>query len=205
MAESTQQNFWSGWRQRLHALRNIPPVLRIVWASGPRVIVAGLVLRLLSALTPLAMLSVSRVIIDDVVATTHGRALLPVFWWLVALEFALAVAGAVFGRAIGFCDSLFADRFTRHVSIRVMEHASCLDLATYEDPAFYDKLERAKAQATDRIAMVQATGMMFQQAVIVATLSASILFFSPFLLLVMVLCLVPAFLGKVILRFWGTR
>jgi len=203
MPDNTQQNFWGGWRQRVHALRNIPPVLRIVWASGPRVISAGIALRLLAALIPLAMLSVSRAIIDDVVATTHARPLPSGFWWLVALEFALAVAGAVLSRGIGFCDSLFADRFTRHVSIRVMEHASRLDLANYEDPAFYDKLERARVQATDRIAMIQATGMMLQQAIIVATLSASILVFSPWLLLAMILCLVPAFLGESHFAFLG--
>ena len=203
MPDNTQQNFWGGWRQRAHALRNIPPVLRIVWASGPRVISAGLALRLLAALIPLAMLSVSRAIIDDVVATTHARPLPPEFWWLVTLEFALAVAGAVLSRAIGFCDSLFADRFTRHVSIRVMEHASRLDLANYEDPAFYDKLERARVQATDRIAMIQATGMMLEQMIIVATLSASILVFSPWLLLAMIVCLVPAFLGESHFAFLG--
>jgi len=203
MPDNTQQNFWGGWQQRFRALRNIPPVLRIVWASGPRVISAGLALRLLAALIPLGMLSVSRVIIDDVVATTHARPLPPGFWRLVALEFALAVAGAVLSRAIGLCDSLFADRFTRHVSIRVMKHASQLDLANYEDPAFYDKLERARVQATDRIAMIQATGMMLQQMIIVATLSASILLFSPWLLLAMILCLVPAFLGESHFAFLG--
>lgn len=202
MPETSSQNFWGGWRQRLHALQNIPPVLRIVWQSGPRVIAAGLLLRIVAAVIPLGMLSVSRVIIDSIVATTTGkRPLSPTFWWLVALEFALAALGAALSRGIGFCDSLFADQFTRHISVRVMRHASALDLSSYEDPAFYDKLERAKAQATDRIAMIQATGMMIQQIITVATLSASILLFSPLLLVVMVLCLVPAFLGKVILHF----
>lgn len=203
MPDNTQQNFWGGWQQRVHALRNIPPVLSIVWTSGRSLIATGLALRLLAALIPLAMLSVSRAIIDDVVATTHARSLPPGFWWLVTLEFVLAVAGAVLSRAIGFCESLFADRFTRHVSIRVMKHASRLDLANYEDPAFYDKLERARAQATDRIAMIQATGMMLQQMIIVATLSASILVFSPWLLLAMVGCLVPAFLGESHFAFLG--
>ncbi len=204
MPETSPQNFWNGWRQRLRALRNIPPVLRIVWASGPHVIVAGVLLRVGVALVPIAMLSVSRVIIDRIVATTTGRHALPsTFWWLVALEFALAALSAVLGRAIGFCDSLFADRFTRYISVRVMEHASTLDLASYEDPTFYDKLERARAQTTDRIAMIQATGMMLQQVITVATLSASILVFSPLLLLLMIVCLVPAFLGESHFAFLG--
>ncbi len=204
MPKNTYQNFWGGWRQRLRALRNLPPVLRIVWASGPRVIVAGLALRLVAALIPLAMLSVSRTIIDTVVATTTRRQTLSSsLWWLVALEFAFAAAGAVLARAIGFCDSLFADQFTRHVSVRVMEHASKLDLAVYEDPSFYDKLERARVQATDRIAMIQAAGTMLQQAVTVVTLSAGIFFFAPWLLLVITLCLTPAFLGESHFAFLG--
>ena len=204
MLNSTQQGFCHGWRQRLRALCNIPPVLRIVWASGPLVIAAGLGFRFTAAVIPVALLSVSRVIIDQVVGTTSHRHPLPsTFWWLVALEFGLAAVGALLGRGIAFCDSLFADRFTRHVTLRVMEHASTLDLASYEDPAFYDKLERARVQATDRIAMIQAMGNMLQQAMVVATLSASILVFSPVMLAALVVCLVPVFLGESHFAFLG--
>ncbi len=104
------------------------------------------------------MLAVSKRILDGVQAHFAGRPLPPGFWYLVAAEFALAALGSLIGRAIGYFDTLLADRFTRHVSIRVMEHASRLDLSSYEDPVFYDKLERARVQATDRIAMIQALG-----------------------------------------------
>src|ERR1700681_4068443 len=108
MPEISQQSFWSGWQQRLNALRNIPPVLRIVWASGPPVIAAGLLFRVVSALIPVAMLSVSRLIIDAIVSSKAGKHALPqMFWWLVASEFALAALGSLLGRAIGFFDSLF--------------------------------------------------------------------------------------------------
>jgi len=204
MDESSRQTFFGGWKCRLAALRNIPPVLRIVWASGPRVIAAGVTFRVITAFIPIAMLAVSRMIIDAVVGSTAGHLALPRgFWWLVFLEFLLAALGSVLGRAIGFSDSLFADRFTRHVSVRVMEHASRLDLEAYEDPVFYDKLERARAQAADRIAMIQATGTMLQQMIIAATLSASILVFSPWLLLLLIVCLVPAFLGESHFAFLG--
>ena len=87
--------------------------------------------------------------------------------------------GAVLGRVGGFFDSLLSDRFTRHVSVRVMAHASRLDLSTYEDPTFHDTLERARVQATDRVSMVHALGSLLQQGVMVVTLSASIAYFSP--------------------------
>src|SRR5580704_14579537 len=207
MAETTSGNrstFCNGWRQRLRALRNIPPILTMVWASGPGVVAACLLLNLLAAAAPIAMLSVSRLIIDGVVASTTGSHLLPRgFWWIVSLEFALAASASVLSRAIGFFESLFADRFTRYVSVRVMEHASTLDLASYENPEFYDKLERARLQATDRIAMIREAGSVLQQAVTVASLSAAVFVYSPWLLFVLVACLVPAFLGETHFAFLG--
>ncbi len=192
MYESSQHTFETGWKQRLKAVRNFPPVLRMVWASGPPVVAASLLFRVIASVIPIAMLSVSRVIIDDVVASTAGRQTLPhTFWWLVWLEFALAALGSILGRTVGFFDGLFADRFTRYVSVRVMDHASGLDLAAYEEPTFYDKLERARVQATDRVAMIRETGSMLQQAITAVTLAASILLFSPWLLVVLIVCQSP--------------
>ena len=117
-------------------------------------------------------------------------------WWLAALEFTIAVVGNVFARITDYYDSVLADRYTRHVSIQVMDHASQLDLQAYEDPVFYDRLERARVQATDRLAMIQSIGRLFQQVITTISLSAAILFFSPWLLLLLIACLIPAFLGE---------
>lgn len=100
------------------------------------------------------------------------------------------------GRLIDYYDAVLADRYTRHVSIEVMRHASELDLQAYEDPVFYDRLERARVQATDRLGMIQSLGRLFQQVLTTISLSAAILWFSPWLLLLLVACIVPAFLGE---------
>ena len=67
--------FLSAWRQRLNALRNIPPALKIVWEAGPRVVASGIAFRIVAALIPLAILAVSRRIIDSIVAVikTHSH------------------------------------------------------------------------------------------------------------------------------------
>jgi ATP-binding cassette subfamily B protein len=200
----SNDTFLAAWRDRLKALRNVPPALGIVREAGPRVVAAGVALRIVAALIPIAILAVSRQIIDaivDVIKNHH-----PVsasFWWLVALEFSLALLGGILARLIDYCDGVLADRFTRHVSIRVMEHASRLDLSSYEDPEFYDKLERARVQATDRIGMVQAVGRLLQQAITAITLSASIFVFSPWLLLLLIAGVVPAFIGESHFAFLG--
>jgi ATP-binding cassette subfamily B protein len=149
------------------------------------------------------MLAVSKRILDAVQVHSAGQPLPAHFWWLVGAECALAALAGVVSRAIGFCDSLLADRFTRHVSLLVMEHASRLDLASYEDPHFHDTLERARVQATDRIAMIQAIGSVGQQMVAAVSLSLGILWFSPWLLAILVAAVTPAFLGESHFAFLG--
>ncbi len=196
-------SFWSAARVRLRALRNIPALLKLVWEAGPGVITAGILLRLLTALIPVALLAITRLIIDAIVALTHHHPLPHHFWWLVGAEFALACLSALLARLIDYSDNLLADKYTRKVSVGVMEHASHLDLATYEDPAFYDKLERARVQATDRLVTIQMMGQLLQQSITTATFAASILYYSPWLLLILVLCVIPAFVGESHFAFAG--
>jgi ATP-binding cassette subfamily B protein len=162
-----------------------------------------MICRIAAALMPLAMLTVSKRILDAIQAHSTGKPLPGNFWILVGTEFGLAAISAILGRTVGYFDSLLADRFTRSVSIRVMEHASRLDLASYEDPVFYDKLERARVQATDRIEMIQALGSVVQQTIVAASLAAGVFWFSPWLLVVLVVAVVPAFLGESHFAFQG--
>jgi ATP-binding cassette subfamily B protein len=198
------EDFWGGWRERLAALGNVPPVLRIVWESGPVVVSLGLVFRLISSLTPLAALWITKLIVDGIVqiVSSHQPAK-PMLWWLVAAEFAIAIFASLLGRTIDYLDALLADKYTRHVSIRVMKHAAELDLIAYEDPVFYDRLERARVQATDRLGMIQSIGRLVQQVITAASLSAYILLFSPWLLLLLIVGILPAFLGESHFAFLG--
>jgi len=192
------------WGERLQALRNIPPVLRMVWEAAPSVIVASVTLRVITALLPLAVLKVTQVIIDSVYNLTARHQTLPhYFWWLVALEFGLASLAAILVRLINFCDVVLADKYSRHISTKIMEHASRLDLTSFEDPSFYDRMERARVQGTDRIVLIQATGLLIQQLVTTVSLAAGILFFSPWILAALVACVVPAFLGETHFAFMG--
>jgi ATP-binding cassette, subfamily B, bacterial len=202
MKESPE--FWSGWRDRLSALRNVPVVLRFVWESGRAVVVFGLASRVLAALLPVALFWVSKLIIDAIVriVTTHQPAG-PKLWWLVAGEFALALLIGLLGRAIDYSDALLAGKYMHYISVRVMEHASSLDLLAYEDPVFYDRLERARVQATDRLYMIQAIGRLVQQVITTITLSVSIMLFSPWLLLLLIVGVIPAFVGETHFAFLG--
>lgn len=195
---------WKGWRERLTALRQVPAVLGFVWESGRSVVVLGVAARVVASLLPPALFWVSKLIIDAIfrILTTHQKAG-PKLWWLVAVEFALAIVAGLLSRLIDYLDALLAGKYTHHVSIRVMEHAAGLDLLSYEDPVFYDRLERARVQATDRLYMIQAIGRLIQQAVTTITLSVTIMLFSPWLLLLLVVGVIPAFVGETHFAFLG--
>jgi ATP-binding cassette, subfamily B, bacterial len=199
-----QPEFWSGWRDRLSALRNVPTVLQFVWESGRTVVVLGLVARIIASLLPPALFWVSKLIIDSIfrTVTTH-QPISSRLWWLVAVEFAIAVSMGLVGRLIDYLDALLAGKYMNHISVRVMEHAASLDLLAYEDPVFYDRLERARVQATDRLYMIQAIGRLIQQVITTITLSISIMVFSPWLLLLLIVGVIPAFVGETHFAFLG--
>ncbi|HET9406119.1 MAG TPA: ABC transporter ATP-binding protein [Candidatus Sulfotelmatobacter sp.] len=201
---AAQQNFTKAWQERLSALRNVPAVLRILWESGRAVVVSGLVLRVVVSLLPVALAWVTKLIIDTIVRAVSTHQAVPTrLWWLVAAEFGLALLSGFISRLIDYSDTLLADRYTRHVSVMVMEHAAKLDLLAYEDPVFYDRLERARVQATDRLVMIQSLGRLQQQAITALSLSVAIVLFSPWLLLMLVAGVVPAFLGESHFAFLG--
>ena len=185
-------------------MRNIPPVMRMVWECGPKTVVWSMALRVALALTPAAILKVSNWLIDHVVHKLQNHvALPPYFWWVVVLEFGLASVAAILSRAVGFCDSLLGDLYMQHISIRVIEHASQLDITAFENPDYYDRLERAKAQATDRIAMIQMIGTLTQQVLTTIVLATYIALYSPLLLLLLIAGTIPALLGESHFAFLG--
>ena len=192
------------WHERIRGLNNVPNLFKMAWEAAPSAVASSLFLRLVISLIPVAMLAITRVIIDSIYAlASQHRALPELFWWLVALEFCLASLGTILARLTDFCDSVLADKYTRHISTRIMEHASRLDLTRYEDSSFCDKMERARVQGTDRVMMIQMTGRLIQDGITTASLAVGIFVFSPWMLFFLFLFIVPAFLGETHFAFIG--
>ena len=152
------------------------------------------------------MLWISKLIVDRVVAAISTKT--PVdetVWWLLGVEVALAVLGDALSRATSLSDSLLGDRFTNHVSLRMMAHATQLDLVSFEDPVFYDKMERARRQTSSRLGMLASLASMAQQAITLLSLSVGIIAFSPLLLLLLMAAVIPRTWAKRALRCLPTR
>ncbi len=115
---------------------------------------------------------------------------------LLALEFGLAVLSDVLGRAVSLLDSLLSEQFSNETSLRLMEHAATLDLEDFEDSELQDRLERARRQASGRSSLI---GQLFGQAqdiVTVASFAAGLLVFAPWLIVLLAIALLPAFIGE---------
>jgi ATP-binding cassette, subfamily B, bacterial len=185
------------WRTRLASLRNIRPLLGMVWDTSPPLVAVTTALRLVRAMLPLAMLWVTKLILDGVVAwIKRGNGNAAALWKLVALDLGLAVLSDLLARANSLADSLLGDRFTNRISVRLIEHATQLDLASFEDPVFYDKLERARRQTTGRIGLLAGVLNVGQDTLSLISLSASLVVFSPWLMVLLLAAVIPAFLGE---------
>ena len=196
-------NAQSPWLERLRALRNVPPVLHILWESGPWVVTWGLILRVFVAVLPFGIAKVAQYIVNGIANVLNGQKLSENFWMLVATEVGLNVALGLLMRVIDYTDALLANRYTEHVSVRVMDQAARLDLTTYENPVFYDRLERARVQATDRLVLIQQMGRLVQQIITTIAFSAALAWASPWLVLLLALGVLPSFLGETHFAFLG--
>ncbi|MCB2408538.1 ABC transporter ATP-binding protein [Hymenobacter lucidus] len=184
-------------RERVSALKNLPEFLGLIWETSPALTLANIGLRLLRAALPVAMLYVARLILDTVIGLSRmpGSSLTPVIG-LVGLEFGLAVLSDVLGRGVALLDSLLGDLFANRSSIRLMEHAGQLDLDQFEDSAFYDKLERARRQTLSRTVLMSQVLSQAQDIITMLFLAVGLAAFNPWLLLLLLVAVVPAFLGE---------
>ncbi|RZM27087.1 MAG: ABC transporter ATP-binding protein [Pedobacter sp.] len=189
-------------KERLAALRNLPAFFKIVWETSPGMMLVNLVLRIARAALPLLILYVGKLIIDHVVHFTHVAQ--PIgnlmdeheLWTLVAIEFGLAILADGLSRAIMLRDSLLGDLFANHTSVKIMKHAATLDLDQFEDPVFYDKLERARQQTVGRTVLLSQIMAQLQDVITMAFLAVGLMAFNPWLILLLLIAILPAFMGE---------
>lgn len=115
--------------------------------------------------------------------------------WLLGLELALAVASDLLGRLVSYADGLLSELFNAS-SVRLMEHAATLDLEDFEDPDPQDKLDRARRLTMSRMNLMSQLFGQAQDAVTVVAFAAGLLVYAPWLILLLAVALVPAFIGE---------
>jgi ATP-binding cassette subfamily B protein len=189
-------------------LRNLRPFLSQLWATSPALMMATLSLRLVRAVLPVAMLYVGKLIIDEalrLVGLGSGLASVREWWdsglltpllWLLVIEFGLAVLSDVLGRLVSLFDQLLSELFTNATSMRLMEHAATLDLEDFEDSELQDRLDRARRQTMGRMTLMSQLFGQAQDFVTILSFGAGLVVFAPWLIVLLAVALIPAFLGE---------
>jgi len=188
-------------RERLRLLRETGYLARVIWGSGPFLVLSSLLLHVLRAGFPFLLLWIPKLILDAVItlSRTSGHSLATI-WRLLALEMALAFVNDLLGRLNNLCDSLLGDRFTNRLNMALMHHAAQLDLQSFEDPAFYDKLARAREQTGAKLAIFISALTLFQDMVTIAVLSVGLAVFSTWLIGLLLIAVIPSLFGEGRLR-----
>ncbi|HEY8091078.1 MAG TPA: ABC transporter ATP-binding protein, partial [Polyangiaceae bacterium] len=178
----------SVWAQLEESLRHTRLTLALVWRSSPVQTVGLGVGTLVGGLVPLGVAYAGKRIVDAVVA--HDRAG-TVRWVLV--ELALVVAMALVQRGLGLVRSVLGLRLGVDINVSILEKAQALDLHFFEDPEFYDKLTRARREASSRpIALVTGAFGLVQSIVTLVGYGALLVQFSGWAVLALCVATVPA-------------
>ncbi len=180
----------------MEALRYVPALFRLIWRTHRGYTLSMMVLRVIRSIVPVATFWVGKLILDSVIAAKAGTGPLSNVWRYLVLELAIVLGAEILARASSLIESLLGDLFSNEMSVELMEHAAKLDLAQFEDPDFYDHLERARRQTVGRIALLTLLLSMSQDALTLLTLAGALIAYNPWLLLLLALAVIPSFLGE---------
>ena len=164
-------------KDRFQALQYLPPFFKEIWHTQPWMTSGNIGLRLIRSAIPFLTLYVGKLIIDEVVQLINNKPSdTQQLILLVSLELALALGADLLNRATSLLDALLGDLHANRSSIQIMQHAATLDLAQYEEPIFYDKLERARQQTVGRTALLSQTLAQIQDLITIGFLGAGVIF-----------------------------
>ena len=181
--------------------------LELVWSTSRPLTVALGLLTLAAGLLPAGVAWVGALIIDAVVEASRAVAageplvLAPVFT-VIAVEAALVMALAGAQRGISLCQSLLRAQLGQRVNVMILEKALTLQLAHFEDSEFYDKLTRARREASSRpLSLVNRTFGLVQNGISLVSYGVLLAQFSPWAVGVLLLAGLPSFVAET--RFSG--
>ncbi|WMI68779.1 ABC transporter ATP-binding protein [Mangrovimonas sp. YM274] len=185
-------------RTSFNALVYIPRFFREIWNVNKKLFVLSALCRLIGALLPVVILWVGKLIIDEIVTqTTIETTDYTQLWTYVAIEFALVILSDFISRAISLTDGLLGDEYNIATSVTIIKKTNQVTISLLEDSEFYDKLERARTQTTGRVGLMSNVLGQAQSAISIATLVAGLVYFEPYLIILLVLSIIPSFINEI--------
>jgi len=186
------------------ALKTIPRFFREIYRSSPKLFFVNTFSRLINAFTPVVILWVGKMIIDEIILQVSlENQDFTQLWNLVIIEFCVAVLSDLLGRLINLTDGLLGDLYSNMSSEKIIRKTAELTIAQLEDPEFYDKLERARTQTNSRVDLMTNALGQAESIISIITLIAGLVYFEPILILILILSIIPSFINEA--KFSSTR
>lgn len=186
------------------ALKTIPRFFREIYRNSPKLFFVNVFGRLLNAFTPVVILWVGKLIIDEIILQVSLEDKdFTLLWNYVIIEFCVAVLSDLLGRLINLTDGLLGDLYSNASSEKIIRKTSELTIAQLEDPEFYDKLERARTQTNSRVDLMSNALGQTESLISMVSLIVGLVYFEPILILILVLSIIPSFINEA--KFSRTR
>ncbi len=173
--------------------------IELVWSTSRGLTIALGVLTLIAGTLPAGIAWVGAQIVDAVVAAARlaGASGTTRVLELVLVEGLLVAALAAAQRALGLCQSLLRAQLGQRVNVMILEKAVTLSLSHFEDSEFYDKLTRARREASSRpLSLVMRTFGLVQNGISLLSYGVLLVKFSPWAVAVLLLAGLPAFIAE---------
>ncbi len=191
-------------RDSFKALKTIPRFFREIFRSSPKLFFVNTFSRLINAFTPVVILWVGKMIIDEIILQISlENQDFTQLWNLVIIEFCVAVLSDLLGRLINLTDGLLGDLYSNMSSEKIIRKTAELTIAQLEDPEFYDKLERARTQTNSRVDLMSNALGQAESLISMISLIAGLIYFEPILILILILSIIPSFINEA--KFSSTR
>ena len=191
-------------RDSFKALKTIPRFFREIYRASPKLFFVNAFSRLLNAFTPVVILWVGKMIIDEIILQVSLEDKdFTQLWNYVIIEFSVAVLSDLLGRLINLTDGLLGDLYSNASSEKIIRKTSELTIAQLEDPEFYDKLERARTQTNSRVDLMSNALGQAESIISMVSLIAGLVYFEPILILILILSIIPSFINEA--KFSSTR
>ncbi len=184
-------------RDSFKALKTIPRFFREIYRASPKLFFVNAISRLLNAFTPVVILWVGKMIIDEIILQVSLEDKdFTQLWNYVIIEFSVAVLSDLLGRLINLTDGLLGDLYSNASSEKIIRKTSELTIAQLEDPEFYDKLERARTQTNSRVYLMSNALGQAESLISMVSLIAGLVYFEPILILILILSIIPSFINE---------
>ena len=181
-------------------LSGLPRAFGLVWSAHRGFTVCLALMAVVGGAFPTATAWITKLLIDGVVDATNagGRAAeVHRVVVLVVVQLALMLGSALLQVAQSIVQQGLQELTGIRVQLTIMEHANRLDLAFFENPAFYDKLQQAQSEASYRpIGMVQQLLSLVRSLITFLSMIALIARLGPGVAAMALIAPIPSFIAS---------